>query len=78
MDNESAYKTLRYMKKDIEAIIVRDYIRASISNFKEDKIYIIYDGKEIAEYDESIMQLKKDLNEIKSYYISKPVKSLLR
>lgn len=75
---DSNYKVLRNLKKDIEAIIVRDYIRASISNFKEDVIYVIYDGKTIEEYNESVLQLKLDLKEISSYYISKPVQSLIR
>lgn len=72
------YKLLRALKKDIEGVIVRQYLRSQLTDYEEEKTYVIYDGKDIAELNESILEFKIANKEIEFYYISKPVKALLK
>ncbi len=74
----TTYKLLRNLKRDIEAVIVRQYVRSQLLDFDEEKTYVIYDSKDVAELNQSILEYKVANKEITSYYISSPIKSLLR
>lgn len=73
---EYPWRTLRRLKKDLDGVVVRRFISAAVPNYDPFKVYIIYNGNTISEYDESVLELKKTLGEVDSYYISNPVKSL--
>lgn len=67
---------LKHLKKDFDNLVIRNFISSIVSNYNENQTYIIYDGNKIEVFNESALELKKDLHLFKSYLISKPLKSI--
>lgn len=69
-------KLFKFLKKDLENLQVRYFIKQNIKNYDDNETYIIYNGNQIELYNEEIFDLKNSLDSFSFYYISKPIVSL--
>lgn len=75
MDNENEYrKVLKYFKKTLDDLTIREFIKESVEKYDENGIYIIYDDGAVEVYNEEILELNKSFKNIKHFTISKPVR----
>lgn len=69
-------KAIKALKKDLENLQIRFYIKQHIKNYDDNETYIIYNGNQIEIYNPEIFILKNDIDSFSSYYISPPIVSL--
>lgn len=67
-------QVLESLGKDLDKLMIRFFIRGSFPNYDELQTYIIYDGNEIEIYDEQSLKNRKNLGQVKSYLISRPIR----
>lgn len=64
---------LDVLNKQIQSIIIRQFIEDNVPSFKNKSTYIVYDNKEIEEYNKDIFVLKRKNKYFETYFISEPV-----
>ncbi len=73
MENEEIKEQIG---KDLDKLIIRNYIKNVFPKYDENEIYIIYNGKEVEIYKKEMLGLRKSLGQIDSYLISYPIRIL--
>lgn len=73
-EQQSNLKVLKYFKSSIDKMVIRELIKSSLDNYKEDETYIIYDGNKIAIFDQNFLEIHKTFGHIKNFTISRPIR----
>lgn len=68
-------KILTKFSKQLDTLVMRNFIKYSIKDYDENETYIVYNNNKIEVFDESFLELSKALKRTKSYFISKPNKA---
>lgn len=65
-------KKTEEFEQEIKHVVMRGFIASRVENFDPSKTYIIYDSKDIEEFNREVFNLKRRFKSFDKYAISEP------
>ena len=69
----NTYRTLRLLSKDMDDLIIREFIRSAVENYDERATNVIYDGERIELFSKESHDFRKHNKHFTSYMVSHPI-----